>query len=261
MLMNSGLKKFPLFFIGIIYYSTCLAQISPPGLGEVNIAQWSAIGLKEKLNQKKTITSTTFFGLARISNPDNYNPFEKSSIYVVNQEVAHRFKKHWKYAGALSYRWQNRYLFNNSYQLDFPNARQEIRIYSRISYLAKFPKIDFSLTYRPEFRFFYNSDFTPYLETNQFRSRFRGKMVLQLNSIETQKIIVSTEILFSTSKAPNWNRFEYKESRFCLYYSIAPSNRKIILNIGYMNNLLEKHFVKDAHYLAIDIMFNNPFKK
>ena len=95
--------------LGIIFNSNCLAQCSPPGLGKANTASWFAIGLKQNINKKETITSATHFGLGRISNPDNYNLFKKQSIYVINEEIANRFKQNWKLSVALSYRWQNKY--------------------------------------------------------------------------------------------------------------------------------------------------------
>ncbi|NIJ44192.1 hypothetical protein FHR24_000631 [Wenyingzhuangia heitensis] len=237
---------------------TCFSQITPPGLGkDVNTVSWFALGLKQNLNKSKTASSTTYIGHSSSSTIDDTNPFNKSALYVVNQEISHHFKEHWKYSGALSYRWQNFYHLTAPYDRDKSLSRQEIRTYARFSYLTKIRQLDFSLTYRPEFRWFYNSDFTPYHESFQFRSRIAGKLSKSLSA--RQKIIFTTELLFATSKTEKWSSLEYHESRFSLYYSMLFPKQKTTFNIGYMNNLLGTQFSKDTHYLAIDITLNNLF--
>lgn len=255
------LRTFLIILLGILLNSKCLAQISPPGLGKANTASWFAIGLKQNLNKKDNITSTTYFGLGRISNPDNYNLFYKQALYVINEEIAHKFKKNWKYSLALSYRWQNKYQTTPPYGLDVPKAQQELRFYSRFSYLNSFRKLEYSFSYRPEIRFFFNPDFTTATKNTQFRSRLRGKVAFNLNSLHTHKIITTTELLFSTTHKNRWSKFEYQEVRFCLYYSVSFPKQKIELNIGYMNDLTGKSFLTDVNYLAFDIIIKNPFEK
>lgn len=252
-------KTWSAILLGTIINVNCLAQFSPPGLGEANTASWFAIGMKQLLNEKETTTSATHLGLGRISNPDAYNPFEKSSIYVVNEEVTHQFRKNWKYSAALSYRWQNKYKDTQPYDLDTPNARQELRIYSRFSYLNSFNKMDYSFSYRPELRFFYNPDFSSATKNTQFRSRFRAKAAFNLNALETHKISTTAEALFSTTRTNSWSSFEYQEIRFCLYYSMKFPKQKLTFNLGYMNDLIGKHSITDVHYLAFDFMINHPF--
>jgi len=255
------IRVFFSYLLVSIFLSNCHAQFSPPGLGKTNTASWFAIGIKQNLDKNKTMNSTTYFGVGRISNPINYNALYKQSIYVLNEEVTHKFKKHWKYSIAISYRWQNKYKNNIPYGFDTPKARQELRFYSRFSYLNSIKRIDYSFSYRPEIRFFYNPDFTSATENTQFRSRFRGKATLNLNSLNTQKIITTAEFLFSTTKTNSWNKFEYKETRFCLYYSVIFPKQKTTFNIGYMNDLIGKTTITDVHYIAFDILIKNPFSK
>ncbi|MBT2162308.1 DUF2490 domain-containing protein [Zobellia barbeyronii] len=252
-------KTWSAILLGTIINVNCLAQFSPPGLGEANTASWFAIGMKQHLNETKTVTSATHLGLGRISNPDAYNPFEKSSIYVVNEEVTHQFRKNWKYSAALSYRWQNKYKDTPPYDLDTPNARQELRIYSRFSYLNSLNKMDYSFSYRPELRFFYDPDFSAATKNTQFRSRFRAKAAFNLNALETHKISTTAEAMFSTTRTNSWSTFEYQEIRFCLYYSITFPKQKLTFNLGYMNDLIGKDSITDVHYFAFDIMINHPF--
>lgn len=254
------LRIFTTIFLGITISSNCFAQFSPPGLGEAKTASWVAIGVKQNLNKKETISSATHLGLGRISDPDNYNLVKKQSIYVINEEISNRFSKNWKYSGALSYRWQNKYIDVAPYGVDSPKARQEIRIYGRFSYLNSFKNVEYAFSYRPELRFFYDPDFSAATEHKAFRSRFRGKASFNLNSANTHKIITSAEFLFSAAKTDSWSKFEYKETRFCLYYSVSFPKQKVTLNLGYMNDLLGKSSVTDVHYLACDLVVKNPFK-
>ncbi|MEO9953670.1 DUF2490 domain-containing protein [Nonlabens sp.] len=240
-------------------YSKCLAQFTPPGLGQTKLASWYAVGLKQNLNKEKNLNSTTYLGLGLISNPDSYNLFEKKSIYVINEEVSHRFKNHWQYSIALSYRWQQKYNATEPYEKATPEARQEIRYYNRFSYLNSFKKINYSFSYRPELRLFYNPNFSTAEESVQFRSRLRGKMSFHTNSLHTSKLSTTVELLFSTSKTNSWSTFQYKEARFSLYYSTDLPNQHTTLSIGYMNNILGTTNITYAHYLAFDVLINNPF--
>lgn len=249
-----------IFLLGVMYCSNGLAQFSPPGLGKTNTASWFAIGIKQKLNEKGSLSSATHFGLGRISDPDNYNLFQKQSIYVINEEITNHFKEHWAYSMALSYRWQNKYKSTDPYELDDPDGRQEIRAYGRLSYLETFKKMGFAIDFRPEYRLFYNPDFSSANENTQFRSRLRGKMTFNLNSLKTDKLVTTAEFLFSTTKTDSWSAFEYKETRLCLYYSHTVPKLKTTFNIGYMNNILGKSSVTDVHYLAFDVAIKNPFE-
>lgn len=252
-------KKIVFAFLSIVLHSVSFAQFSPPGLGKINTAGWFAVGVKQKLNDQKTVSSATFLGVGRTSNPDNYNPLQRSAIYVVNQEILFRFAKHWETAGALSYRWQNNYKTEKPYQLDTPKGQQEIRTYGKISYLNHLGIMDYSFTFRPELRFFFDPNFNSAAKKAQFRTRFRGKMGFPLNSSKTKKIIETTEVLLATNETQNWDKFQMNESRFCLYYSVKIPQQKITLNIGYMNDLLLKPTVHDAHYLAVDISISDLF--
>ena len=257
--MKIKLRIFLIFLLVTIVYSKCLAQFSPPGLGKTKVASWYAVGLKQYLNKEENLNSTTYLGLGLISNPDSYNLFKKKSIYVINEEVSHRFKNHWQYSIALSYRWQRKYNSTEPYEKAIPKARQEIRYYNRFSYLNSIQKINYSISYRPELRLFYNPNFSPARESVQFRSRLRGKMSFYLNSLNTSKLSTAVELLFSTSKTNNWSKFKYKEARFTLYYSMDIPNQDTTLSVGYMNNILGTTNITDAHYLALDLLIKNPF--
>jgi hypothetical protein len=252
-----------LFFAFLLLTRQILGQISPPGLGAAKTVSWFAFGVKQELDTLKKWQSMSYIGLGRKSNPNNYNPLFKSSILVLNQEFYHQFHKHWQYSIALSYRRQDQYDDNPPYEHEIPNIEQEFRLYSRFSYILKTSRIKFVPTFREEFRKFYSPNFRNVPEDFQLRSRLRLQLTVTLNAKKTQRLIVSSEQLFSVSKetTPNtWTDFNYRESRFSLYYSLAPQSIPFIFSIGYMNNIVGYKSPLSVNYLAFDIIFVNPFK-
>lgn len=245
--------------------SNCFSQISPPGLGKAHTADWFAFGVRQELDtiEGKGWQSMTYIGVGRKSNPNNYDPFYKPAILVLNQEFYHQFHNDWQYSLALSYRRQDEYLDNMPYEHDNPKLKQEFRLYGRFSYLFSTSRIKLVPTFRQEFRKFYTPDFQNISEDYQFRSRFRLQLTVNLDSKKTHRLIASSEQLFSISKGntpDNWTDFNYRESRFSLYYSYSPKALPFIFSVGYMNNLIGQKNPYDVHYLAFDIVIENPFK-
>lgn len=259
------LKRLYILTIFLLLSQIVLGQISPPGLGKANTANWFALGVRQELDTvpDKGWQSMTYVGFGQKSNPDNYNPFYKPAIFVINQEFYHQFHKTWQYSFALSYRRQDEYFDTPPYEHETPRIKQEFRTYGRVSYIFKASRIKLIPTFRQEFRKFYSPDFKSIAEDFQFRSRFRLQLTVNLDKNKTHKLIVGSEQLFSISKqtTPNiWTDFNYRESRFSSYYSLSPKTLPLIFNIGYMNNLVGNKTIADVHYLAFDIIIENPFK-
>lgn len=258
-------RLFFLFFIfsGLIF-SDGFGQISPPGLGEAETASWFAFAIRQNLDSLKQKQSVSYFGVGRISDPDNFNPYYKPAIIVLNQEFYHQFARHWQYSFAFSYRRQHEYEDYPPYKEEDPAVKQEFRLYGRLSYLLKGSRYKLVATYRQELRMFYAPHFIPSDEHIQLRSRFRVQGALALNEKKTHQLVASAEALFSISRkrdiAGQWTRFGYHESRFCFYYSFAPPHQPFIFDIGYMNNLLGNEIAHSVHYIALDAIWENPFK-
>lgn len=243
------------FITGAIY-----AQISPPGLGKAQTGSWVAIGAVQDLNPSKSWQSMSYIGLGRKSNPDNFSPVYKPQLLVLNQELFYRISN-WKYSFAFSYRLQDEYNGNKPYYHSNPGMMQEFRIYSRISYsIAAGAKLKLIPTVRQEFRRFMTTGFNNYDEVAQLRTRLKLQASFNMNE-RGSKIIGGIEQLFATSKTTNqsWSVFKSNETRFSLYYSFTPAHEHFILNIGYMNDFVEKHPNYDVHVIAADLIFNNPF--
>ena len=243
----------------------CFSQISPPGLGKANMADWFAFGIRQELSTThgRGWQSMSYIGIGRKSNPDNYDLFYKSAILVVNQEFYHQFHSVWQTSFALSYRRQDEYLDNKPYKHDNPKLKQEFRLYGRFSYIFSTSRIKLVPTFRQEFRKFYSPDFENINENFQFRSRFRLQLTANLDNKKRHRLIASSEQLFSISKEntpDTWTDFNYRESRFSLYYSYSPKTLPFIFSVGYMNNLVGQKNPYDVHYLAFDIVIENPFK-
>jgi len=257
----NGLKFIISSVLFLLLVPNCKAQLSPPGLGTTKTAFWGAVGFRQKLDTKNT--SMTYLGIGRISNPDgDANPFKKQSIIVLNEEIYHKLNTHWQYSYALSYRRQNQYESKAPYELESPAIQQEFRGYGRISYTTAIGDVKWKSTYRQEARKFYTPDFEGVEDDFQLRSRFKTQATVALDNDKENSLLGSAEALFSISNddVQGWGDYEYKESRFCLYYSYAPHSIPVTFDVGYMNDLIgHGHHIKDASYLAFDVVLENVF--
>jgi hypothetical protein len=241
------------------------SQISPPGLGKARTADWFALGIRQELDtiEGKGWQSMTYVGIGRKSNPDNYDPLFKSSILVLTQEFYKQFHRHFQYSGAVSYRRQHNYLDEAPYAHGNPSFKQEYRVYGRFSYILKTPRLKFVPTFRQEFRKFYSPGFKDVSEDFQLRSRLRLQLSVMLDRAKSHRLIFSSEQLTSISKQNSpeqWTPFDYRESRFSLYYSLSPQSSPFIFSVGYMNNLVGYRNPYDVSYIALDVVWENPFK-
>lgn len=244
--------------------NSAFSQISSPGLGKAKAASWLAIGFSKNLGTIKDggWKSMTYLGLGRKSNPDNKNSFYKPAILVINQEFYHQFHDNWQYSVALSYRKQNEYSDIFPYDEKKPKWQQEFRFYGRFSYIFKTKRIKLTPTFRQEFRKFYAPDFKNAEESVQLRSRFRLQLALNLDRNNTNRLICSSEQLFSIGKetTPNsWTDFNYRESRFSLYYSHSVTKIPVTLSFGYMKNIVGAKNSYNVDYVAFDMVFNDLF--
>lgn len=247
----------------ILLTSTLNAQIIPPALGETNINSWLAIGVKQKLDtlQIGGWESTTYLGIGSVSHVHQSNPFEDLGILVVNQEFFHNFSENWQYSLALSYRQQNLFQKDSPFERADQRYKQEFRWYGRLSHSFKLNKWTITPTFRQEVIKYFTPEFKNHLESWRLRTRFRLKFAFALNTDKSQQLIAYSEQLFSVSQSgltKKWDRFEYKDSRFALYYSVTPSKHPLIYNVGYMLNLIGTKNIFSSHYLALDIIWKNP---
>ncbi|MDM8176343.1 MULTISPECIES: DUF2490 domain-containing protein [Olivibacter] len=250
-----------LCFTAFCLSSATYAQISPPGLGEANTAGWFAFGLRQDLGVSKKWQSMSYIGLGRKSNPDNYALFFKPAILVINQEFYHRFHPHWQYSIALSYRKQEEYNDFAPYRRTVAGFEREWRLYGRMAYTIKNERLKFTTTFRQELRTFAQPFEEASSEDLQLRSRLKLQLAINLDKHKIHKLIGGYESLFSTSRSAlseRWSSFKYRESRFTFYYSISPQELPFTIDLGYMNNLVGSQSPFSAHYLALDVIYNNP---
>lgn len=249
-----------IFIIPVLSWSIPVeAQIVPPALGEINTSGWLALGVKQKLDTLsiKGWESVTYAGIGTTNQTPRSNPFENLGIGVLNQEFYRHLPKNWHYSLALSYRQQ--YLPENT-----PRYKQEFRWYGRISHTFQGNKWEITPTFRQEAIKYFTPDFEDYTESWRLRSRFRLKFALALNPDRSQQLIAYSEQLFSTSRyneTKKWSSFTYTDSRFALYYSIAPAGQPLIYNLGYMHHLHGTKNTFSGHYIALDIIWKNPLHR
>ena len=259
-------KKNILAVILFMFVFASYAQFSPPAVGKANNASWFAFGIKQALDTVHKKESTTYIGIGRKSTPDDNDAFNKMAILVLNQEFSNRYAKHWQYGYALSYRRQNEYESTAPFDAADPSIRQEFRLYGRYTYLTGINKLKWKTTLRQEYRKFFNPDFTKSNEDYQLRTRLKTQLNFDLGTKKIHHLIGSAEILFSTSKkfkpTSEWTNFEYKDSRFGLYYQLTPREIPFTFDFGYGYNLIGKGAKKSGvNFLAVDVVWNNPFGK
>ena len=242
-----------------LFSVTALAQLSPPGLGKSNTAFWSAVGVKQKLDEKNS--STTYFGMGRISGTKENNPFNVPSIVVINQEFYHKLNTNWTYSAALSYRRQHEYDEGFDKE-ESAGINQEFRLYGRLQYSTNVGNSKWTTTLRQEVRKFYTADFGAVPDGLQLRTRLKTQFFVPLDNDSENNLIGSAEALFAMANDSNegWGNPEYKESRFYLYYSYSPHSLPVTFDVGYMNDFIGYgHNITDVSYLALDVIIENPF--
>jgi hypothetical protein len=243
----------------LFFSINALAQLSPPGLGETKTAFWWAIGVSQKLDEKNT--SKTYVGTGYISGTEESDPFTMPSIVVLNQEFYHKLSPKWKYSYALSYRRQHEYdeVFDKPEDM---GIKQEFRVYGRLGYSIPVGRLKWTTTLRQEVRKFYTDDFAQVQDGFQLRTRLKTQLYLPLGTDAESNLMGSAELLFAIANDSNqgWTTPEYKEARFCIYYSYSPNEMPVTFDIGYMNDLIGNgHDTVDASYLAMDIIIKDPF--
>lgn len=95
-------------------------------------------------------------------------------------------------------------------------------------------------------------------------TRIRLQCAITLDENKVHRLSASAEALFSTTQSTtpfiHWSTFSYKETRICFYYSVQPKNSSLIYSIGYMNNLIGQTNITSVSYIAMDVIWENPFK-
>ncbi len=246
----------------LIVSTLSFSQISPPGLGESKIGQWSAVGIRQNLNDKNNWESMTYTGWGNKSG-ETSNPYHKKGIWVLNQEFYHKLKNNWQYSIAISYRRQTEYE-KDEFEEETEAIQQEFRAYARLNYTIKLGKLSIIPTVRQEVRTFYDDNFSPTDDNLQLRSRFRVQFAYNLDQEKKHRIMASSEQLWSTKRdfaTKDWSKLSYQESRFLLYYSFSPQKMPLQFNVGYMNNLLGAKNPHAVHYIAFDVIAKNIFSK
>jgi hypothetical protein len=239
--------------LSLVCSAPAAAQISPPGLGEAETAEWFALGLRQDLDARRA--SMTYVGVGAVA--EHQAQPNEPAILVLNEEISDQLAEHWSYSYALSYRRQNEYFLHDSAVA----KQQELRMYGRLNGVLRAGRLKLTTTFRPELRTFYTVHFARAEEPLQLRLRVREQATVALDAHAVHRLIGSAEVLSSVAKGPSgWSELGYRESRFCVYYSLDREQWPVVINVGYMNDLIgSAGAVTDVHYLALDLTWENPF--
>jgi hypothetical protein len=252
-------------FITFMSANPVNAQIAPPGLNNTNVAAWFAVGLKQKLDSAGKIQSMAFVGWERIGNPTYNNPFQKTGIFMISEEVSYRFLKNWQSALGVLYMRQNFYKTSPPFDNLDPYVRQEFRVYGKFTHVYSTNKLNFTTQITPEYRKFYGPNFNHWRESVQLRTRLKFQLQVNLTKTKQHRLTLSTELFFSASKlispVKKWKSMDYKETYFYLAYTFAPKKTPFLFSLGYMNDLIGKQKAYSIHYIGLDVIWMNPFHK
>jgi hypothetical protein len=237
-------------------------QISPPGLDDTNAAIWGAVGLNQTLSSKWSIT--IYAGASAESNPNNFKLLEKRAIMVFNQETLYKFNTHWQLAFCTSFRNQDRYEDEQPYTLSDPPLREELRYYMRVYYRQPIKKLLLVYSFRPELRSYYDHWHKWNPIPTELRFRFKITASYPLNASGSNQIIVGNEWLSATDHIHSdehyhWSKYSYTEDRFTTYFRHTFKKPSLIFDAGIMHQI--KSDGQYIPHLAIDFIFQNPFKR
>ncbi|MCS7073531.1 MAG: hypothetical protein NZ108_03600, partial [Bacteroidia bacterium] len=232
-----------------------------PGMGNTTVGVWGAFSIRQDISP--LVYSISYAGIGYQSKPNSFNPTEQFAIWILNQEIYHKFHQNWQSSFAVSYRGQNQYRAEKPFFAANPSFLREGRVYARLSYLTHHNRFHLAGTLRQEYRRFWNPNWSIPNRHSALRSRFRGQLSYALNQKETAKIISGCEVLFShdfvsiPSSQPT--QFRFTETRTAFYYSQTIKKLSTILNIGIMLQLVKEPQIKVRFYPSIDIQWRNPF--
>ncbi|MBC3541248.1 DUF2490 domain-containing protein [Rufibacter sediminis] len=237
----------------------CQAQISPPGVSSTQGVSWAALGLSQHLGSRWT--STTYAGVARESDPDNWALLKKQGLLVLNQEVVYGFTPHWQLSVAGSLRRQNEYASDAPYELENPAYRYEARYYSRLYYKHKIRQVAMTYTFRPELRTFFQSSEEPLETPEEIRIRAKAQASIPLNDHHNNFLIGGNEILTAMDENSNktWSAYHFTEDRLSVYFRHVFPDSPVCLDLGIMEQF-KPHGHKTS-YLAFDLLLQDPFSK
>jgi hypothetical protein len=211
-----------LFALGLLSASRAAAQLTPPGLGDANTAAWQALGVRQSLDSARRRESMTYVGVGTTSTRQDYNPYSRYDIFVLNEELYDQFHPNWLYSIGLSYRRQNAY---ESEGRDWErNEVHELRLYGRFSSTLSHRQLKFVNTLRPELRGFVTPDFGASERPFQFRARAKSQVTWTLDKHQLHRLIGAAEVLSTVSRVRDggnarWTDFGYSESRLSLSFT------------------------------------------
>lgn len=238
------------------------AQITPAGFDHTQIVSWEAAGIIQSLDSLGKKQILVYLGAATESRPDDANLFERPGIFVSDQQFQHQFHPHFKYNSGLSYRLQHHYSGQYPFDHDSPGKVHEIRTYSTFSWTKSFRRAQWDLSFKEEIRNFFTTEIVKPKSTLKLRSRIKSRWKFSLDKNKIHQLIFQAEALLSTGKGSGqtWDQFHYTDTRLSAFYSFSPKNYSFRLEVGYMNEIRGIDANEDISFLAVNILWINPFK-
>lgn len=250
--------------LGLLWPARAAAQLSPPGLGPAETATWTAIGVRQDLDALRRRELMTYLGTGTIRQHDDVNPLGRPSIWVLNQELYDHFRTDLFYSIALSYRRQKQYEPVAPHAAADAPLKQELRLYGRFGRTFGLGRLKLTSAFRPELRGFFGAGLGGHEEPLELRFRLKTQVAWTVDLSGVHRVLASGEVLAAVARDREgaWSSLAYRESRLCLYYSISPKRAPLVVDVGYMNDVLGTGAaLVDVHYLAVDIVWHSPLAR
>lgn len=266
------MKKIITFFLFLS--STYIhSQISAEAQGG-KVGFWSALGIDQEINANWI--SITDIGYGKHSDPNNRLLMKRAGLNVITQDFVHKINSSsWQISLSFGYWKRNTYSDTPPYNMrENPfQFRNEIRPYSKLKYTGNFSKLEYSHTFRTDYRFYFIQNFSNSWPTPfEFRFRIMETLKLPLTANKKNYFILVDEVLSAIDKkqdkhtnvlTENWTEYQFTENRLSAYYKRTFINQKMELDLGIMHQYWrekpgEKNFNTTINFM-IDLIVKDPF--
>jgi hypothetical protein len=236
---------------------------------------WTALGIDQEISKKWL--SVTDLGFGRHSDPNNFTLLKRQGLNVITQDFIYKANSHWHFAFSFGYWRRNAYDDFEPYDMRAQpyQFRNELRPFQKIYYLHKIGKVKLQHTFRTDYRFYYNQNFSDVWSTPfEFRARYLQAWKFPLDKNQKNWFIVSDEVLSAIDqyagavakiKNTNWSPYQITENRFSVYYRRSFIEKKIDLDFGLMHQYWREkpgtNIFNISYNLMFDIIIRDPFSK
>ncbi len=249
---------------GLLLASVGQAQIGPPGMGEVRLTGWAAVGATQRLDTAGTWQWSGYLGHGRSAAPDGGTPWQRPAILVIDQLVTYRLAPHWQLGLGASFRSQWRYASEEPFEPIAP-VRDEERLHARVVLQVPLAGWRMQVAVKEELRRFCTPDLKPWDQDVEWRNRLKLQADHDLDAAGMRKVVLSMEEPFAMDHqrqvADAWTALGYRETRLAAYLVQRLAHGGIDLSFGGMADLVRGAHPAVGPYVVTSLAWRDPFHR